>query len=263
MARTTRRRGQQETAPSHPILPGDRGVMNVDDTNDVGGGRGDAVGVIQDEKGDHIKSTLAALPFNVLFQVSSRILTFVMNGHLLRSVSPAALGVMNVRLLLIYSSTQFMSREPFRKALSSPSQVSFALLSVPLGLFYGMIFFLTWTRWLVTPIDLEGYALSSFLMVSAVLIELIAEPLFLLAQSQCKFHLRIIAEGTSLLIRCLSLCLFVWYVKDDRSREKHILPTFAFGQLIGSMVYTIIFILYFRRHIGRLFREVSRVCSFL
>lgn len=65
-----------------------------------------------------VSSSLKFLPKLVLSQVSGRVLTFLLNGILLRYVSSDSLGIINVRLLLIYSSVQFMTREPFRRSVS-------------------------------------------------------------------------------------------------------------------------------------------------
>ena len=67
----------------------------------------------------HVVSSLKFLPKLVLSQVSGRLLTFVLNGILLRYVCKEALGIINVRLLLIYTSVQFISREPFRRSVST------------------------------------------------------------------------------------------------------------------------------------------------
>lgn len=73
----------------------------------------------EEERADReVRSSLNFLPKLVLSQVSGRVLTFILNGILLRYVSRDSLGIINVRLLLIYSSVQFMSREPFRRSVS-------------------------------------------------------------------------------------------------------------------------------------------------
>lgn len=66
----------------------------------------------------HVVSSLKFLPKLVLSQVSGRLLTFVLNAILLRYVSRESLGIINVRLLLIYTSVQFISREPFRRSVT-------------------------------------------------------------------------------------------------------------------------------------------------
>lgn len=66
----------------------------------------------------HVVSSLKFLPKLVLSQVSGRLLTFVLNAILLRYVTRESLGIINVRLLLIYTSVQFISREPFRRSVT-------------------------------------------------------------------------------------------------------------------------------------------------
>ena len=67
----------------------------------------------------HVSSALRFLPQLVLSQACARLLTFALNGVLLRYVSRDSLGIINVRLLLIYTSVQFISREPFRRSVAT------------------------------------------------------------------------------------------------------------------------------------------------
>lgn len=196
----------------------------------------------------HVKSTMRALPINVLFQVCSRILTFVMNAILLRYVTRDALGIMNVRLILIYSSSQFMSREPFRRTISDAGDFAFAFMSIPVSLIYGTIFYQIWTRLLVIPEEFDSYDSACFLMVSSVVIEMIAEPFFILSQKEGKFFLRIFGEGVSLIVRSVCLFCFVMSSNDDEDSKKTILIAFSSGQVLGSIAYTTCFLFsYFTR----------------
>lgn len=70
----------------------------------------------------------------------SRVLTFALNAYILRYVSKEILGIINVRLMLLYTTTQFMSREPFRRTCTSESK------SRP----WSALNTLIWL-WLVTP----------------------------------------------------------------------------------------------------------------
>ena len=63
--------------------------------------------------------SICLILFFVLLQIAFRILTFVLNALVLRHISAAAVGVMNVRLLLLESTILFLSREAFRRACLS------------------------------------------------------------------------------------------------------------------------------------------------
>ena len=51
----------------------------------------------------------------IIVQLSFRILTFLLNAFVLRFVTRELLGIVNVRLVLLYSTILFMSREAFRR----------------------------------------------------------------------------------------------------------------------------------------------------
>lgn len=67
---------------------------------------------------ESVRKSLKFLPKLMLSQVAARVVTFVLNAILIRYVSRDSLGIINVRLLLIYTSVQFISREPFRRSVS-------------------------------------------------------------------------------------------------------------------------------------------------
>ena len=54
-----------------------------------------------------------AATYNVILQVTFRLLTFVVNAVILRFISRELLGIVNVRLTLIYSTILFLLREAF------------------------------------------------------------------------------------------------------------------------------------------------------
>jgi oligosaccharide translocation protein RFT1 len=66
--------------------------------------------------GAALKSAARGASYNALLQVAFRLLTFVVNAVILRQTSGEMLGVVNVRLTLLYSTVLFLAREPFRKA---------------------------------------------------------------------------------------------------------------------------------------------------
>lgn len=66
-----------------------------------------------------LKSSLQDASFNIVFQIGFRVITFLLNAFVLRNISQAVVGVMNVRLLLLESTILFLSREAFRRACLS------------------------------------------------------------------------------------------------------------------------------------------------
>jgi oligosaccharide translocation protein RFT1 len=57
-----------------------------------------------------------AVSFNVMLQLLMRVSSFALNGFVLRYIQPELLGVVNLRLTLLYSTILFLSREAFRRA---------------------------------------------------------------------------------------------------------------------------------------------------
>ena len=179
-----------------------------------------------------------------------------MNAILLRYVSREALGVMNVRLLLLYSSCQFMSREPFRRTVSRSQDVSLALLSLPVSVVYGVFFYYIWTKLLVIPTDFQEYDTACFFMVVSVVVEMLAEPFFILAQHEAVFFLRIFAEALLLIIRSMIVFLFV-LGSYDLVGKNSILFAFGSGQVLGSIAYTTCFFIYFFPRLTELFSSLQ------
>ena len=126
---------------------------------------------------------------------------------------------------------------------------------MPLCLVIGLGFYVIWTSGILIapdPVAFPGYESSVLLLVTAVLIELMAEPLFIYAQIRSQFTIRIIAETSALLVRCIFLLGFVIFYSGDndaniRANGSHILLAFSMGQVLGSICYSLIFWSHFVR----------------
>ncbi|VDL82148.1 unnamed protein product [Nippostrongylus brasiliensis] len=57
-----------------------------------------------------------SLAMNFSGQLVSRVFSFGINMYLLRVVDNDVLGIVNVRLALLYNTVLFLTREPMRKA---------------------------------------------------------------------------------------------------------------------------------------------------
>ena len=64
-----------------------------------------------DEKEGLVGSTVRSASYNVVLQVIFRILTFVMNGVLLRFTTKDMIGIVNVRLMLLNQTIVFVAQE--------------------------------------------------------------------------------------------------------------------------------------------------------
>uniref|UniRef100_F6Z932 Protein RFT1 homolog n=2 Tax=Ciona intestinalis TaxID=7719 RepID=F6Z932_CIOIN len=208
--------------------------------------------------------------YNMLLQLSFRVLTFILNAFVLRHVTKETLGVVNVRLLLLYSTILFMSREAFRRAcLSSRDDgavgekdikkkvkwkqtINLLWCMVPVGIVWTIILVYCWRNLFENPdpAEIPHYPLAVVIFGCCACVELIAEPLWVLAQVFLFVKLKVVAEGLAILIKCLvtvslvvafpqwglvSFCIaqvsfsityicayygyFIWFIKSKKSKQ--------------------------------------------
>ncbi|XP_018430391.1 PREDICTED: protein RFT1 homolog, partial [Nanorana parkeri] len=160
---------------------------------------------------DVLTDTTKLASYTMLLQVLFRLLTFALNAFTLRYVSKEIIGIVNVRLTLFYTTVVFLAREAFRRAcLSHSTQQSWThtihltWLAVPLGLGWSFILGWIWLRVLDAPdpeiIPHYGTGVLAF-GISAV-VELIAEPFWVLAQAYLFIRLKVVAESLAVILRC-------------------------------------------------------------
>ena len=168
--------------------------------------------------GEQRKSLLSAsaesAKFLILLQVSSRVLTFIVNQVLLRYLSPELLGV-SVQLELFMTTILYFSRDSIRTALQrqttrtqTQAVINLSLLALPLGVFFAGGLSLFYTRSFASPETAEQpFFLESIgLYALATILELAAEPWFALAQLRLRYKLRAGAESAAATVRCILTC---------------------------------------------------------
>uniref|UniRef100_A0A8D0PIJ5 Protein RFT1 homolog n=1 Tax=Sus scrofa TaxID=9823 RepID=A0A8D0PIJ5_PIG len=157
----------------------------------------------------------------LLLQVLFRVITFVLNAFILRFLSKEIVGVVNVRLTLLYSTTIFLAREAFRRAcLSGGTQrhwsqtLNLLWLTVPLGVFWSLFLGWVWLQLLEVPdpnvVPHYGTGVAAF-GLSAV-VELLGEPLWVLAQAHMFVRLKVIAESLSVILKSILTALLVLWL---------------------------------------------------
>ncbi|KAI5628398.1 protein RFT1-like, partial [Silurus asotus] len=168
---------------------------------------------------DVLRSASTLASYNVLLQVLFRMLTFFLNAFTLRFVSKELIGVVNVRLTLLYTTLVFLSREAFRRACLSEEGagrnwrqvINLLWLTLPLGFLWGVLLVCVWL-WLLQAPDPQtiphyGPAVGIFCM--AALTELLAEPLWVLAHAHMLVRLKVIAESLAIIAKCLVTVVMV------------------------------------------------------
>jgi oligosaccharide translocation protein RFT1 len=214
-----------------------------------------------------IKSANGA-KFLIILQIGSRALTFAANQVLLRFISPDLLGI--ATQLEVYSiSVLFFARESLRVAIQrqtesprdsesvggSPSAqaeeksqktelaaektqalVNLAYISICLGVFFA--FSLAWAYMYslrsnpsVTSTPYFSAALQLYAI--AALLELLAEPCFVVVQQKSEYKIRAVAEAIGTFLRCLATCGSI-ILSSRKGIDMGAIP-FAFGQWIYGL----------------------------
>mmetsp|Transcript_57011 Transcript_57011/g.180430 ORF Transcript_57011/g.180430 Transcript_57011/m.180430 type:complete len:235 (+) Transcript_57011:148-852(+) len=149
-------------------------------------------------------------------QVSSRVLTFVVNLLIARRLTPEAYGVTSIQFHLIMTTILFLSREGFRRGCmrSDASQWKMdgvartqlrntAWLVLPLGLAVAGGVFSVVVLW--QGLDRGSvYAHAVGVLSAACFVELCSEPLYIMAQNSLAFRLRAVIDTTATFVRCIA-----------------------------------------------------------
>ncbi|XP_068414819.1 man(5)GlcNAc(2)-PP-dolichol translocation protein RFT1 [Eschrichtius robustus] len=189
----------------------------------------------------------------LLLQVLFRLITFVLNAFILRFLSKEIVGIVNVRLTLLYSTTIFLAREAFRRAcLSGSTQrdwsqtLNLLWLTVPLGVFWSVFLGWAWLQLLAVPDPdvIPHYGTGVVLFGFSAVVELLGEPFWVLAQVHMFVKLKVIAESLSVILKSvltafLVLCLPHWG-----------LYIFSLAQLFYTAVLVLCYVIYFTKLLG-------------
>ncbi|KAF9136748.1 Oligosaccharide translocation protein rft1 [Mortierella sp. GBA39] len=197
-----------------------------------------------------LSSSVQGASYLVLLQFISRMLTFTLNQVLLRFTSAETLGIASVQLELLLNTILFLSREGVRCAAirvsddsaeeeeeeegttSSDSKekgkmrvaldseayrlqklVNMVYAPIPVG---ALMTCLAVGYYLLQVTDesegrIPGYKLSIYLYGISALVELLAEPMFMVAQYKLWFKTRVSVEGAAVIVRCVLTCALTIY----------------------------------------------------
>uniref|UniRef100_A0A6G1SCC7 Protein RFT1 homolog n=1 Tax=Aceria tosichella TaxID=561515 RepID=A0A6G1SCC7_9ACAR len=195
-----------------------------------------------------------SIAFNILVQVLSRSFTFVLKAVTLKYLqSSALLGIINVRLALLYTTLQFLSREPFRRACigeiakSDSKRFRKIVNTIWLGFLASILLAFPLAHiWQLNspPVeDLVGTRLSDYhtavlIICLAVIVEMIAEPCFIYAQAKAISDHNPKVEVTSVTINCV-LTALITVIESSRYKSgesTNILTKITLCQLTASLV---------------------------
>ncbi|XP_064012600.1 protein RFT1 homolog [Pogoniulus pusillus] len=202
---------------------------------------------------DVLGQTTRLASSSALLQVLFRVVTFGLNAFTLRYLSRELIGVVNVRLALLYSTVVFLAREAFRRACLSGSTkrnwtktINLLWLTVPLGGFWSLFLGLVWIHLLEVPDSsvVPHYQAGVVAFGLSAVIELLGEPFWVLAQAHLFVRLKVIAESLSVVSKCiLTVILVVLYPHWG-------LYIFSLAQLLYVSVLVMCYIIYFMVFLG-------------
>ncbi|XP_070558753.1 man(5)GlcNAc(2)-PP-dolichol translocation protein RFT1-like isoform X2 [Ptychodera flava] len=204
------------------------------------------------EGNKRLASAARSATYNMILQVVFRMLTFVLNAFVLRYISKEMLGVVNVRLTLLYSTTLFVAREAFRRACLSKTAdrkwrqvINLLWCTVLLGIVCGLALAYFWLRLLERP-DPErvpNYSVGVIVFTLSAVLELLAEPLYVIGQALLFIKLKVVIEGVAILCRCILTVLLViafphWGI-----------VAFCWSQLAFTLIYVGLYYAYFIKYL--------------
>ena len=192
----------------------------------------------------------------MLLQLFSRIVTFVLNQALVRLVSPQVFGTTSIQFELLLSTILFLSREGVRNALlraqispqaeqssrhdaSSPLVTNISLLPILLGIptALGSALLYLGSSSSTTSSQPHFRAAVAF-YVFAALFELLSEPLYIRTQNELRFHVRVRAEGTAVMLKTITTFLVL-----VATSEEWALVAFALGQTAYGLTMLLSFVI--------------------
>ncbi|XP_065789564.1 man(5)GlcNAc(2)-PP-dolichol translocation protein RFT1 isoform X4 [Muntiacus reevesi] len=189
----------------------------------------------------------------LLLQMLFRLITFVLNAFVLRFLSKEIVGIVNVRLTLLYSTTLFLAREAFRRACLSGAAkrdwsqtVSLLWLTVPLGVFWSLFLGWVWLQLLEVPDPhvVPHYGTGVVVFGFSAVVELLGEPFWVLAQAHMFVRLKVIAESLSVILKSVLTALLVLWLPHWG------LYIFSLAQLSYTTVLVLCYVIYFAKVLG-------------
>lgn len=184
---------------------------------------------------------------NLICKVLFRFLHFFLNALILRQIDGNIIGIANVRLQLLYTTILFLSREAFRRTVPKlndlrslhhyinlvwyiiPTGLIVILGALPLALF-------------VQTDNAEKYPFyyhACVFYALAAFIELLSEPLYLLATVKLSYHVNIYIEMFASTIGFTIQAILVY-----KNRE-FALYYYGFGYIIYSLLITLSYYIFF------------------
>ena len=195
-----------------------------------------------------------SISYNMLLQISFRIVSFVLNVVLFRHVSTDLIGTCNFRLALLYTTTMFLSREPFRRALPNLKQIEVHISlfvnslwlvvvnGIAVSAFLGYMWLNLFDK--PDPNTVAMYDYSIYVCCIACVVELIGEPANSLVQMLFMAKLKVLIEASSLLLFNVTFVVLALYYPQLGAMS------YSIARLLNSILFagSNMYFLYRNRH---------------
>ncbi|XP_035677081.1 protein RFT1 homolog [Branchiostoma floridae] len=190
--------------------------------------------------------------YNMVLQVIFRAMTFLLNAFLLRYISKEMVGVVNVRLTLLYTTIIFVAHEAFRRACLSGGDkrnwrqtVNLIWCTVPLGFVCTGVFTAVWLYLLERPDPdvIPHYSVGVLAFAASAFIELFADQLWVMTQALLFVRLKVVIDSLWIAVRCVTTVILVVYFP-------HLgLIAFSIAQVVSSAALVLAYYTYFTHYI--------------
>ncbi|KAG2382473.1 hypothetical protein C9374_005053 [Naegleria lovaniensis] len=200
---------------------------------------------IEDEKQkNHIRNTLASAGKGLSYLLSlsflSKIVTFLANTYIIRQLDPDTKGFI-FKSELFAMTVIFLSSECFRRAclrsnVSGTEEDSnkqylkirtTALLSIPYGMITLLICYCIWGIYYLPKVDAK---ISPLILYSlATLIEIVAQPFYIVSMAQLAFGVRVSIEAAALFVK-----IFTSFVIVNIFDISNVLQYYGYSQIFYS-----------------------------
>ncbi|XP_077235390.1 lipid transporter [Tasmannia lanceolata] len=189
-------------------------------------------------------------------QFLSRGIPFAFNSWIIRRLTEEDYALYAVKFHLFVTSILFLSREGFRRACmrsdiqcdgtqmeeNTPRILKIAWMTFPIGIFItsAACIFVFWLQGLKFS---DPYAQAILIHGFACLLELLAEPLYILSQNLFLLELRLIVETVGTLFRCLTTYILIVSQTNMEKGTAFALSQAAYGAclFLGYWGYFILF----------------------
>ncbi|KAF0906641.1 hypothetical protein E2562_012222 [Oryza meyeriana var. granulata] len=183
-------------------------------------------------------AVMGVFKYNFAAQFLSRVIPFLYNSWFVRQLSADDCAAYALQLPLFINCVLFLSREGFRRAclrndsnsgdvISDEKILKVAWMIFPFGILVSFISSLFVLR--IKKLRLsDTYAKATIIIGFACVLELLAEPLYILSQRKKYYQIRVYTEPVATLLRCLTTFIFI--TKGHTKMEK--LVVFALSQVV-------------------------------